>query len=266
MPLDPIVEDISSVDESVRGFYKESEYGYVLDVAPKNGFALENVEGLKSALGKERAKAQTYESKLKGFSELGDLDASTIQEKLERLNQLEQLDPTKEADKIAEAKLKSFQEQMASKHQKELGSIQSSAEKYKAQLKNLLIDDAAKSAILSAGGNEKTVAYMLPHLKAKLSLQETENGFMTQVVDQQGNPQIGDSSGNPMTINQLVESMKQEELWAGAFPGRNKNGGGRPSDANGGMPGAKVNKSEMTAREKSAYIAKYGLDAFAKLK
>ena len=52
--LDAFVESIESVDEALRGEYKQVEGGFQLDVKPTNGFALENVEGLKSALGKER--------------------------------------------------------------------------------------------------------------------------------------------------------------------------------------------------------------------
>lgn len=262
MPLLPIVEDINQVEESLRGHYKQTDKGFMLDIQPANGYGLEDVSGLKSALSKERAKAQELEKKMSNFS---NYDPSDLQDKLSRLEQLESLDPSKEADKIAEAKLKSLQDQMSTKHKKEIESLQGSSDKYKTQLKNLLIDDAAKNAILSAGGDERTITYMLPHVKSQLSLQETENGFMTQVVDGNGYPQVGDSNGNPMTINQLIENMKSQDLWSGAFPGRNKSGGGRSSDATGGTPSAGLKRSSMTTAETSAYVKKYGREAYFKL-
>ncbi|QDP62313.1 MAG: hypothetical protein Unbinned8472contig1000_13 [Prokaryotic dsDNA virus sp.] len=267
MPLDPIVEDINEVDESVRGFYKETDNGFMLDVQPKNGFALENVEGLKSALGKERATASELKSKMNKYSALGDTDPSELLSELESLRSLKDLDPNKEADKIAQSKIDSVQKQLVSKHTKELEQIQGSASKYKSQLQKVLIDDAAKSAIIAAGGDERTVAYMLDTVKKQLTLSETENGFMTQVVDQNGHPVIGDSNGNPQTLKGLVEAMKQDELWMGAFPGRSKSGSGRSSDSAGaGKPASGLKRSDMTSSEKSAYIRQHGREAYLKLK
>ena len=266
MSLTPIVQDINEVEESLRPYYKETEKGFMLDVQESNGYALENVQGLRSALSKERGRAQEFERKTSQYSELGDMTPSDIREALEELNSLKQLDPNKEADKIADQKLKSFQEQMTKKHQTEVGTAKQAADRYKGQLQGLLIDDAAKNAILAAGGNEKTIAYMLPTVKASLSLRETENGFMTQVIDSSGNPQIGDSNGNPMTVSQLVEQLKSQELWSGAFPGRNRSGGGKQSDSAGGTPTTSIKRSDMTSDEKSLFVKEHGKAAYFKLK
>lgn len=266
MPLNPVVEDINEVEETLRPYYKETEKGFILDVQESNGYALENVQGLRSALSKERGRAQEFEKRSSQFSELGDMSPAEIKQALEELNTLKQLDPSKEADKIAEQKLKSFQEQMTKKHQTEVGTVKQSADRYKNQLQSLLIDDAAKNAILAAGGNDKTIAYMLPTVKASLSLRETENGFMTQVIDSNGHPQIGDSNGNPMTVTQLVEQLKSQELWSGAFPGRQRSGGGKQSDATGGTPTSGIKRSEMTNSEKASFIATNGREAYFKLK
>src|SRR4051794_27617528 len=51
MALKAIVETIDSVPEAVRGLYKEAEGKFILDVESVEGYALEDVSGLKSTLG-----------------------------------------------------------------------------------------------------------------------------------------------------------------------------------------------------------------------
>lgn len=255
MPIEPIVESLENVDEALRGLYVEKGEGkFVLDVTPKGGYELANTEGLKSALGKERARAAELEGRTKAF---GDLDPQDIKFKLQRLQELENIDPSKEADKLLEAKLKSIQEQMSAKHKAELQAKEELLGKNQNYLKKMLIDDAAKSAIVKAGGNERTLTYLLPHVINSLSIQETENGFITQVRDEYGNPRIGDSNGSAMTVEQLVIEMKGKDLWGPAFPGTDKSGGGMPSNTQGGTPTSnqKIDPSKMSPKEKSAFIA-----------
>ena len=256
MPLDAVVDSLDGMDESVKGLYRQSEEGkFILDVNPAAGYALENVDGLKSALQKERGRAKDLETK---FGSLGDIDPSEVQSKLQRLADLESLDPAKEADKIAETKIQAKVDQMAQKHQKDLQGVQGQVEKYKGQLQKLLVDDVAKSAILAAGGDERTVTYMLPHIKSQLAIEESENGFMTSVIDEYGNPRIGDSKGSAMSVQQLVEEMKSTDLWAGAFPGRKKSSGGTPQqNKTGGTPQGKK-WSDLSTAEKTALIREHG--------
>lgn len=213
MPLEPVVESLEAVAEEQRSFYKETEGGYILDVAPKDGYALENIENLKLTLGKERARATEFESRIKSF---GDLDPNDIHHKLSRLEELEQIDPSKEADKLLETKLKSIQEQLQQKHKSELAKKDEVLGKTNSYLQKLLIDDAAKSAIIEAGGDERTLTFMLPHVIKSLSVQETENGFVTQVRDEFGNPKIG-NSGNLSTVKELILEMKEKPIWGSAF-------------------------------------------------
>ena len=49
MPLKSIINSLDAVDESHRSFYREEAGRHVLDVESVDGFALENVNGLKTA-------------------------------------------------------------------------------------------------------------------------------------------------------------------------------------------------------------------------
>jgi len=228
MPLDPIVDSVEDLPEALQSEYVQQEDGkYLLAVNPKEGYALENTSGLKSALGKERARATQLAEQV---SKYGEIDPAEITQKLQRLEELEQIDPSREADKLL-------------------------ANEY---LRKSHIDDRAKSAILKAGGTDKTLTYMLPHVINQLSVQETDQGFITQVRDEFGNPRIADASGAPMTVEQLVMDMKSMDLWASAFPGTATSGGGMPANTQGGTPASstKVDLKTMSSKEKSELIAK----------
>jgi hypothetical protein len=264
MALAPIVDSLDAIPEFLKREYKEdpSTGKFLLDVVPTNGYVLENIDGLKSALGKERQRASEFESKVKA---LGDIDPVAVKTKLQRLAELEALDPVKEADKIAEAKAKNMIDQVISKHQQELSGLASRADTYKSTLNQVLVDEAAKNAIVAAGGDEKTINYMLHQVKAGLKLVEHDGKFYTQVVDQAGNPRIGDAQGGLMTIKQYVDELKGSPIWADAFPGRSQSGGGKQP---GGKPGTGTlpKKSEMTTAQKTAFIREHGAEKYHKLK
>ena len=265
MALDASVDSLDAVPEAYRGDYKEDTGTgkFVLDVNPKDGLSLTNTSELTSALGRERGLVASLNKKLAAF---GDVQPDQLQDQLAKLAQLEQLDPEKEADKIAQAKVDAQVKQLVNQHKKDIQSIQDREGLYKNQLQKVLIDDAAKAAILNAGGDERTIAYMLPEVKRHLNLSETQQGvFKAEVQDSLGNPRIGDASGSAMTVSQLVEEMKAQDLWAGAFPGKNKSGGGRQSDGSGGAPGATLKKSDMSRKDKAQFIAEHGHEKYMQL-
>lgn len=243
-----MVDSLEGIDESQQSLYVEKDGKFVLDVEPTGGFALENVDGLKSALGSERQRARDLESKVKQF---GDLDPSSLQDKLQKLNELESIDPEKEADKIAEAKAQAKVEQLLSKHKEEINTVSESANKYKSMLEKVLIDQAAQKALMDAKGDAKTVDLLLPHLKSSVRLNDK---FEVEVTDPNGNIRIGDSDGNPMTLVQLATEFK--EKFPNAFPASGQSGGGTPQqNQRGGRGGSKTKDlSKLSVKEKTEWI------------
>lgn len=256
MALEPVVQDIDSVPEAIRDYYAEQDGKFILQVAKKDGYALENVEGLKSALGKERNRADQNERKLKQF---GDLDPTGIQEKLQKLEELQSIDPEKEAGRLAEEKAKSKIDQLLKKHQSDIEGLSQKTNTYKSKLEQVLVDNSVQKAIIEAGGNSKTVDLLLPHIKNSVRLNED---FDLQILDNSGNPRIGDSNGNPMTLNQLANEFK--EKFPETFPGTQASGGGTPptSRSKGGRP---KDLSKLSASEKSNLIKEIGYQGYVDL-
>ena len=55
----------------------------------------------------------------------------------------------------------------------------------------------------------------------------SDGKFRPEVVNAEGNPRVGDSDGNPMTILQYVQEMKTQTTFAAGFPGANSSGSGK---------------------------------------
>lgn len=98
-----------------------------------------------------------------------------------------------------------------------------------AQLATVMIDQAATKAIADRKGS---IDLLLPHVRASSRLKTDGDGeFYIEVVDAAGIPQIGNAKGDPMTIDQFVESMRQSDVFVRAFDGSGASVGGSPPNA-----------------------------------
>ena len=233
----------------------------VLDVTPTNGMGLDNVDALRTTLSKEKGRADRAEQSAAAF---GDLKADDVKARLEKLTELESLDPEKEADAIAQRKVDAAKAQMSEAHAAEVDQLKKVGSGYRSQLEDVLITDAARAAIVEAGGSSEA---LLPHIQSSIKLVEKDGRFEKQVVDAEGNPRIGDSQGGPMTVSQLVEEFKGKEAFAPLFVASGNSGGGAGGGSGGGSPpkGAAQKKSEMDLNQRAAYIEEHGQESYLSL-
>lgn len=258
MAIKAVIGKLEDAPEGIRSFYRaatdadgESMKGkFILSVDAVDGFALENVEGLKSSLGKERTRAENAENKNKKF---GDLDPDAARKAIEKVAEYEGIDPKKEADKIAQVKIDAATKQLVEKHNGELEAERKKGTGYREQVQKLLVDNVAIKAL---EGKKGDVELLLPHVKSQVRLKENDDGtFAVEVIDKDGNPKIGDSQGKPMTVDQLVEEMSKSDKFGRAFEGSNQQGGGtRP---NGVTKPIKAEKGDFggNKQERAAAIA-----------
>lgn len=266
--LKAIVESLEDIDETLREEYVEVEDG-TFRLKALEGFVpadkVQDVSGLKSALKKERENAAAAAKKAKALEEkLGGVDLDKYEEMLTAQAEAEE----REAEKKGEwEKLKA---QMREQHQKELETREQRTTRLKKELERHLIDSQATSAINELQGN---VTLLLPHVKAHVTLIEGDDGsYKAQVVDDTGTPRVN-GDGNLLTIKDLVSEMRSSEVYAGAFKATEKSGGGTPpadggkggSGGGDGKPPKDQRRSEMSPKEKVAYIKEYGNDAFMSL-
>lgn len=231
----------------------------ILDVTPTSGFGLDNVDQLKAVLGQEKARADRAEQTAGKFKDLP-ADAAA---RLARLAELEKLDPNAEADKIANTKFEAAKSQLLEQFENEKKPLVERNEKLFSELDKAKRVQAATQAIVEEGGNPDV---LLPHVLGSTKFVEKDGEFAVLVVDDKGNPRIGDSSGGSMNLKQLVSEFKKKDAFAPLFSASGKSGGGGQGGNGGGTPPAgSKKKSEMDLNERAAFIGEHGQEAYLNL-
>lgn len=238
----------------------------ILDVTPAAGYGLDNVEKLKSTLGTEKARADNAEKELKPFKD-AKIDPAKVGQSLERLAELEKIDPTKEADRLAEEKARGIKDQLVQAHNTEKSDWQKREQKLVGELDKATRIQAATTAIVEAGGNPDV---LLPHVLGQTKFVEKDDGsFEVAVVDAQGNPRIGDAGGGAMNLGQLVEEFKAKDSFAPLFAASGKSGGGAQQQGPGGggkTTGAVRSKADLAdLNARAEFIEEHGQEAYLSL-
>jgi len=217
MALKLVLESLDGLSEDIAAEYVEKNGKFNLDTIAANGLAVEDVSGLKSALEKERETGRKTIAKLKAFEGIDDPKAA--KEALVKVEEMANWDPDKE---VAE-KMKARESQLIAANKKETAKITARVDSAEGQLKKVLVENAAVTALTDAGGRVKV---MLPHVMQQVRMRESDGQFIAEVIDDQGTPRVGDAQGNPMTIPQLVAEMKGNETFGVAFDGTGSTGTG----------------------------------------
>lgn len=247
--LEPFVDSLDAVPEALRDAYVERDGKFFLNVISKGGFALEDVSGLKTALGKERTTREALERQVVKFK---DLDPDKAREALAKLEEFTQIDPAKEADKIANTKFEAAKAQLLEKHTSETTALNERVAHLTKTVEGLLIDAAATQALAEAKGS---VDLLLPHVRAHTRVKEVDGKFTVEVVDKDGNVKIADAKGTPMDIAGFVAEMKSSETFGRAFDASGNTGSGKQPGSGGGAPGATKGNFGGSREERAAAIA-----------
>jgi hypothetical protein len=262
--LKAAVATIDQVPEPLRPLYGQDGDRFVLQVDPVDGYALENVTGLKSALEGEKEVARKRAERLASFE---GLDAAAARAALDKVKALGDIDPEKEADRLAAAKFEELKGQLLKTHATEMETRQAESQKLLGEVERLLIDNEALRAIESAEG---VATLLLPHVKAMTRVRREGERFVVEVIDPKKGHARVDGKGDPMTIAALVEEMKAHDDFGRAFKGSGASGSGaggasaRPSGG-GGAGSPKHRNDFANAQTKAEWIGKNGLTAFEAL-
>lgn len=248
MALKAILDSIDQAPEAFRSEYTEKDGKFLLSVEAVGGYALEDVSGLKSALGKERTTREGLEKQVVKFK---DLDPDKALAALTELEELKKLDPASEADKIANTKFEAAKSQLLDKHQGEIKGLSDRNGFLSGTIDGLVREQRATAAIANAKGS---VDLLLPHVLKNTRTVEKDGKFAVEVIDAAGNIRIADGQGNAMTIDDLVAEMRKTETYARAFDGDGHTGSGKQHEHGGGTSATKGNFGG-TREERTAAIA-----------
>lgn len=223
--MEGILASLDGLTDEFKKEYKEGEDGkFYLIVTPSDGWAFEDVSGLKSALGAEKKAKSDALTSLKAFK---DIDPEAAREALSKVDEMVGWTPEQ---KVTE-KMESMKKQLTAESAKMMLAKDEKLKKYEQEFEKLLITSVATTAI----ANKKAkVKGLMPHVKAATRMRISESGIPTvEVVDEAGNPRVGDAAGNLMTVEQLVDEFEKDDELKGLFPGSGASGSG----AGGGAPG-----------------------------
>ena len=102
-------------------------------------------------------------------------------------------------------------------------------------LERRLIEIEATHAIATARGEAKL---LLPHVLGRLRVAGAGEALTLDVLDEAGQPRRvpsgDDGAERAMTLAELVEEMRADSVFARAFEGSGRNGGGAPAQRGGG--------------------------------
>lgn len=253
MALRATVTDIASVDEAIRDFYVEKDGKFLLNVEKSDGFNLENVDGLTTALGKERNARSQLEERLKAY---GDLDPNAARDALNRVTEYADLDPVKareamataerfakfdpekEADRIAEEKLKNSKTQITSAFERKEAELvarattaEALATRREKQVEDLMKRNTIKSELVKAKPIDDVADMLERQIAENVRLREVDNRWVIEVLDESGAPRIKDYNGTPMTVSDYVAELREKK--PSLFQPDNTSGAGVTAKPNG---------------------------------
>jgi len=234
MGLKAILENLEGVDPTLQTLYTQREDGkYVLGVDDAEEAFASGLAANRDQILKEKKELETKLASLK------DVD----HEEYMRLKQ-ESLDAQRKRDEEA-GNWASLKQQLIDGHSAEVTKKEQRISHLQNALHRELVESKAAQAISKAKGVQEL---LLPHVVRSIKVVEGEDGsFTTQVIDpRSGAPRIGDHrQGTPMTIEQLVEEMRANEIFGRAFDAVGAGGGG----ATGSQPGAGGGGFRLTAEQ-----------------
>lgn len=265
MPIPAIVKDLNSVPEAHRSLYiaytHNGESFHRLDVDPAEGFALENVHGLKEALGSERRAREAAEKATKVYTEaLGETDPATIAKSLAKLDELQKIDVKSEAGKLAQAQIDAFKEQIVAKHQQELSAKDGEIKTLSGEIRGHLVDtEIAK--VLSEDDTKGSFELLAPVMRHQIDVivDPASQKRVAVVVDDSGNPRVGDSGGGYMPIKALAKELRGSQVYGRAFDGSKASGSGA-GDHGTRLPAGRQMQGDASKMSPVSKIAA-GLDA-----
>jgi hypothetical protein len=230
MPLSPKYSSADDVPETLRDFYAQQEGSddFILQVEATGGFALEDVAGLKSTLGKLKDRVAKSDDALKGYTAL-DKSSSELQGLLSELATLQESQGS-ESDAVAAVRLEmdNLKRSAKSELEKAIAPITELSNTRLDQLKSLLIDAKLREAIIAEGGSPKL---LMPVLKNEVRARTDDSGnVIVEIIDAEGTPRVTGADLNPMGFDDLVRERKQDDELAVAFSANGHSGGGTKAD------------------------------------
>ncbi len=222
MALRIVADSAADLPEPLRAAAKAGTDGKVTVEALPEGWAIEDVGGLKRTLSEERTTRKALEKTVAQFEGIDDAAAAR-----EALTQMK-------AGKLkSSAELEEFRKQLEAKVGADLAKKDQALSALTKQLTEQLVDGAALKAIAEAGGNPKL---LMPILRSAVKAEMDASGTLAVTLhDEQGKQLVSTAAGatGPMGIAEFVSQLRGQPEFKAAFAGSGTGGSGASSAAGG---------------------------------
>lgn len=205
------VEALDKVPADFQSFYVEKDGKFNIDERFKN--VTKSIDGLNKTNKTLRGNDKTARDTIAAWSALGespDAVSAQLADLNEKLAKGEKINP----EKIKQEITASFDGKIKEKDAK-IEGLTNAVRKH-------LITSVASAAIAESKGS---IELLLPHIERQVKMVEDKGEFKVVVVDSDGETRYG-SGGSPLTIAELVQSMKADKVYGRAFESETPGGGG----------------------------------------
>lgn len=235
MVLKRELDSLDGLNAEIAKEYRKTASGkYVPDV---DGVEVENVPTLIETNRKIREERDGFERKLKGF---GDLDPEKAREAIEQVKRTGDLTPETLAKKIQEA----VDRETANLKEK-LETTNKTSENLKAENRKLTTRQDISEAIRKHGADDILTR---PIILQEMDVIEKNGKESVVLRDEAGQIRVN-GKGDPMTYDERIAQMKDDEKYAALFPGPGNTGPGTKGGGGGNPPSGNIDTSKMSGAQ-----------------
>lgn len=232
-------------------------------------------ENMRKQLKKANGEAKTYREQLQQYRQYAD-DPNDLEELIALKERFEQQGDEggkqqqgQDEDAFKErlnSQLAKQRKEIEKRYQTQLEQLQSERKELERTLENTVLMQKAESVILREKG---TPELLMPEILKRAKAVKEGDRFIDRVFDESGEIDFNDR-GEYKTIDDLVQELKQHQVYGRAFDAPVKSGSGQRSQSDGGSRGAKqqfdVTRSQLKGAARQKFIAEHGEEAFFALK
>lgn len=238
------IEDHGKLPEAERAYYVKLDNGagYVPDADPvvigNSRWAVEDVGGLKHALSSANSLGERLKGTLTAYEGLGTVDEVRTAVDFKKNHK----------PGTTEAEIKSITDQLTAKYEGEKKTLAQERDRLAADLQREVLEGTAVRAVAAKKGRAHMV---LPHVLSQLKLVRDETGRShVRVINRDGQVRLSEKPGStsPMDVEELVETIRQNDDWRGAFDSDAKPGAGTPTGGTPAPGATKIPWNELSTR------------------
>lgn len=238
-----VADDASELGEQLRDNAKQVDGKWVVDGLPE-GFAIENVKGLRSALQAERAQRKDLEGRLQPYVDAG-LEPDDLPTAAEALQKF------KAGQLRSSDDIERYRAEIQKKATTEIEGLKTVLDKKNAALRAATIQQQL-SRIIAAKGGQEAIDAIMTLAERRIQVNEDAEGNLVPVVvgDDGRTPALTKKAGStdPMGLDELIDAMRDSPATRGLFKVQVAGGSGSNSQASG-RPAASTDGALPSSRE-----------------